>query len=216
MSTLTEKRHTGEFIIGEEPNDRSREIVTLLSGQTCLPGDVLGKVDVGTAVATALASNTGNGVMGAVTVTAGAKPGTYTLEVRELGSNAGKFIVRDPDGIFVAEGTVASAFAAGGLSFTLADGSTDFAIGDGFKIVVAAGSGKYVVIDKDFATGGQKAAAVAYDAVDASAADADCVAIVRDAVCLRTSMGFGDLDSGQQTTAIAQLNTLGIIVREGN
>lgn len=90
-----------------------------------------------TASAAALGTNTGNGTMGAITVTAGAKPGRYTLTIIEPGANTGTFNVIDPDGIQIGDGVVASAFSAGGLAFTLADGATDFVAGDAFAITVA-------------------------------------------------------------------------------
>lgn len=95
--------------------------------------------------ATAFAGNTGNGTMGTVTVSAGAKLGAYSLVIIEPGTNTGRFEVRDPDGNFVGVGTVASAFSAGGLAFTLADGSTDFVSGDGFLIPVTATAGTDVL-----------------------------------------------------------------------
>jgi hypothetical protein len=85
----------------------------------------------------ALGTNTGYGVMGAITVTAGAKKGRYTLTIVEPGSNVGTFVVLDPDGIQIGDGAVASAFSAGGIAFTLADGATDFVAGDSFAITVA-------------------------------------------------------------------------------
>lgn len=90
-----------------------------------------------TASAAALGTNTGNGVMGAITVSIGAKKGDYVLTVVEPGSNVGTFIVIDPDGKQIGDGVVASAFSAGGLAFTLADGATDFVAGDSFTITVA-------------------------------------------------------------------------------
>lgn len=94
-----------------------------------------------TATSAAWATNTGNGVMGAITVSAGAKIGVYKLAVIEPGANVGTFIVEDPDGMIVSvKGTVASAFSGGGLAFTLADGGTDFVSGDGFDITVADNS----------------------------------------------------------------------------
>jgi hypothetical protein len=92
-----------------------------------------------TGAATAWTGNTGDGAMGAITVSAGTKVGTYKLVIIEPGSNVGTFIVYDPDGVPISKkGAVASAFSAGGLAFTLADGATDFAAGDGFDIVVGA------------------------------------------------------------------------------
>ncbi|MBF0339672.1 MAG: head decoration protein [Magnetococcales bacterium] len=89
------------------------------------------------ATATAYAWNTGTGAMGAITVSAGAKVGDYRLDIMRAASNAGHFIVTDPDGKHVGAGAVGSAFSAGGLAFTLAD-ATDYAAGDGFIITVAA------------------------------------------------------------------------------
>lgn len=99
------------------------------------------QVSVGTAVAAAVAGNTGNGTMGAVTVSAGAKAGVYRLTIVEPAANAGTFVVEDPDGVIVGSGTVAVAFSAGGLAFTLADGATDFASGDAFTITVTLTAG---------------------------------------------------------------------------
>ncbi|NBC37355.1 hypothetical protein GTZ99_12420 [Novosphingobium sp. FSY-8] len=90
-----------------------------------------------TATSAAFSGNTGNGAMGTVTVSAGAKIGVYSLVVIEPGTNAGKFTLTDPDGVVVGTGAVAAAFSAGGLAFTLADGATDFASGDGFSLTVA-------------------------------------------------------------------------------
>lgn len=98
-------------------------------------------VAYGTATATAFTHNTGNGAMGAITVGAGAKVGTYTLEVMKVVGSAGAFVVRYPDGSYCGQGNVASAFTGGGLTFTLADGGTDYIVGDGFTIAVAEAAG---------------------------------------------------------------------------
>lgn len=88
------------------------------------------------------AGNTGNGTFLATpTITAGAKIGTYRLEVTIAATNAGGFVVEDPDGNIVGAGTVGVAFSANGVAFTLQDGATDFARGDGFTFAVAATSG---------------------------------------------------------------------------
>ena len=113
------------------------------------------------AAATAFAGNTGNGAMGSITVSAGAKIGTYKLLITEPASNVGNFIVEDPDGVIIGQGDVAAAFSAGGLAFTLADGSTDFAAGDGFNIAVTATSetavGDYLGISvRDTTLGAEK------------------------------------------------------------
>lgn len=131
------------------------------------------------AAVAAFAGNTGNGAMGAVTVSSGIKAGVYNLVIAEPGSNVGTFLVFDPDGVLVAPGVVASAFSAGGLAFTLADGSTDFVAGDGFTITIAAGDSKYVAYDDDNPDGSSAAAGILYAAVDATSADQDAVIITR-------------------------------------
>lgn len=44
MTTLTETLHAGEFIVSEANGTRSREKITLLSGESVAAGAVLGKV----------------------------------------------------------------------------------------------------------------------------------------------------------------------------
>jgi hypothetical protein len=100
-------------------------------------GVVAGASQAGSATATAFAGNAANtGTMGAVTVGAGAKEGRYTVTIIEPGTNAGKFSVEDPDGVQIGTGTVAVAFSAGGIGFTIADGATDFSAGEGFNVDV--------------------------------------------------------------------------------
>lgn len=220
MSSKTEGRHAGEFLISEANGNVSRENITLLSGQNVGAGRVLGKITVGSATAAAFTTgnhgrnNTGDGAMGAITVSAGAKPGVYVLTIIEPGANVGTFEVVDPDGIKIGSGVVAAAFSAGGLAFTLADGGTDFVSGDGFLITVAAGSGKYTAVDLTGADGRQIACAVIWDKCDASAGDVKTAAIVRDAEVNKEDMDWGSLNSGQITTARAQLALVGIFVRD--
>lgn len=214
MALLTEGKHAGEFLVSEASGFRSRETVTILSGQDVSAGDVLGKVTKGAATPAAVAGNTGNGAFGAVTVSAGAKVGVYKVVFIEPAANAGRFTVEDPDGITIGVGTVAVAFSAGGLAFTIADGATDFVSGDSFTITVAAGSGKYVLIDPEGTDGRETAAGILWDNVDATGGDVEAVAIVRDAEVNADELGYSDADAGEITTINAQLATLGIIVRE--
>lgn len=73
MPELTEGQHKAEFIVTEANGSLSRETVIFLSGQSILPGHVLGKVLAGSGTAVAVAGNTGNGTVGAVTVNGSAK-----------------------------------------------------------------------------------------------------------------------------------------------
>lgn len=222
VAPITEKRHAGGFVVSEDNGGRSRDAGTLITGQKLDAGTVLGKITVGTASSAAFAAangdgrnNTGNGTMGAVTVSAGAKPGKYKLTIIEPGSDVGTFVLEDPDGDEVGTGVVATAFSAGGLAFTLADGSTDFVSGDGFNITVAAGSAKYAAFDPTAANGTQNAAAVLWDYTDATSAD-KAIAIISRAAQINSSelnWGANVTTGGQKTAALAQLAALGIIAR---
>lgn len=214
MTTLTEGVHGAEFILGELEH-LSKDTVTLLTGQNLVSGTVLGKITTGTsASAAAFSGNTGNGAMGAITVSAGAKFGDYKLVMIEPGTDAGKFQVEGPDGKIIGTGTVGQAFSKGGLAFTLADGATDFVSGDGFTITVASGSGKWKQFNQDAADGSQSAAGVLLHDADATAADIPIVAITRHQEVIDSKLIWpSDIDPGEKTAAIAQLAGIGIIVR---
>lgn len=133
----------------------SRKTVTLrVAADTAIQnGTVLGKVLSGTAAAVAFAGNTGNGTMGTITVSGAAQPGVYKLTIIGAATDAGAFVVEDPNGVAIGNGDVASAFSAGGLAFTLADGATDFAVGDGFDITVTQTAIKYKPAEEDATDG---------------------------------------------------------------
>lgn len=106
------------------------------------PTGTLTKV-IGSRTASAVAggSNTGNGTMGAITVSGDIPNGDYTLKITAASANAGSFLITDKDGAVLGPvGTVGVAYSFGGLAFTLADGATDFAVGDSFTITVTGGN----------------------------------------------------------------------------
>lgn len=166
------------------------------------------------AAATAWSTNTGNGAMGAITVSTGVKAGTYQLAIVEPGSNVGTFLVLDPDGVIVGKGAVASAFSAGGLAFTLADGATDFVAGDGFDIAIGAGDGAYVAYDDDATDGSDMAAGILFGACNAADAAQDAVAIVRLAEVATDRLVWASTnDAGDKTAGLADLAALNILAR---
>lgn len=60
----------------------------------------------------------------------------FTVTVaHSIPSGGGTFSVTDPDGLTVGTGTVGNAFA-NQIAFTIADGSPDFIVGDGFDVTV--------------------------------------------------------------------------------
>ncbi len=214
MTTLTEKLHPFGFLFSQANGSRSLENITLMDGQNLQAGDVLGLVATGAATSAAKAGgNTGNGTMGAVTVGATAKVGVYTLTITAAATNAGTFSLTDPDGVVLATGTVAVAYTGGGLSFTLADGTTDFIVGDGFTITVASVPGKYAIYDNAASNGVQAAAGILVAATDATAGHTPAVIVARDAEVNAAELGWNGQDSTAITAGKADLAALGIIAR---
>lgn len=132
-----------------------KKLVTYYGAATSIAvGSVLGSY-IDTPVGTAGAIvGTGNGVMGAITLTSNKNMvlGTYSLKIVKAVANAGDFVLRDPNGKVIGNGQVATAFNQGGFAFTLADGATDFIVGDSIPIVVT-GTVKYKLV-QDTATDG--------------------------------------------------------------
>jgi hypothetical protein len=207
-----EPRYAGEFLASLANGQQSLDNITILSGFLANPGDVLGMILDGAAVPAAAGGNTGNGVLGAVTISQGAKPGVYNLTA----ISPTKFILEDPAGIEAGVVTVATPFAAAGLAFTLAAGGAAFVVGDAFTITVAVGSQKYVPIDQAGVDGRQIAAGISYNKTDATLGDAAGLAVVRQCEVNGAEIGWGALDAGHILTGIAALKARGIIVRTGS
>jgi len=84
----------------------------------------------------------------------------------------------------------------------------------GTVLGVITASGKYTAFDQDAATGEEVAAAVLYAAVDASAADADCVVHARQCEVMADALTWpSDLDAGELVSATIELESQGIIQR---
>lgn len=91
----------------------------------------------GSATSEADDDNVGDGALGTVTINGTPRPGVWTLTCTAESADAGTFSLTDPDGNVVTPAvTVASAYDANGLSFTLADGSEDWDEGDKIYITV--------------------------------------------------------------------------------
>jgi hypothetical protein len=212
MPVQTESNYLGDVLKYEAPNLFSREEVTLTAGNLAL-GAVVGRK--APAVTVTPGTNTGNGVMGAVTLGVAALPGNYVVTCKTKVSNAGVFTVVDPRGLPLPDLTVAVAYAGDHITCTLADGSTDFEVGDKFTIAVSVSSeiGEFNPAASD---GLQFAAGVLVEATDASAAAKQTVIIAREAIVSRPALVWkSGATAPQKAIAIGQLKTLGILVREG-
>lgn len=214
MAVLTEGKHASEALISEAPGNRSREQITIISGSNVVgPCTVLGKITFG-AISQAYAG-TGNGAMGTLTRQATkCVVGDWKVRCTLAAANGGRFEVIDPNGVSHGDALVGTAFA-NGIGFTIADGASDFIVGDLFTVTVAAGSGKYGPISLAAVTGQQTAAAVLYDGVDATSADVAAAAFVRDCELLEDSIDWDALSGGEIITAKAELALAGITVRDG-
>lgn len=80
--------------------------------------------------------NVGNGVLGTITAGSLIETGTYVLICTAAATDAGTFSVRSPSGELLPDLTVASAYSGDHINVTLADGATDFAVGDRFDVYV--------------------------------------------------------------------------------
>lgn len=221
MTIFSEPQHALAFLISEGPNYHSRDKVKILAGsgaaRVLTAGMVVGKRTTGTASATADAGNTGNGAMGAITVSGAAKRGRHRLIFEEPGSNVGTFTIFDPDGIPGPKGVVASAYSALGLAFTLADGATDFVPGDAFTIDVQVSDEKWAQLDVAATTGEQVAAGILLD--DYTAADGadnpNGGALVRGPAQVNAAelVWPAGISAANKANALLELSRLGIIAR---
>lgn len=149
-----------------------------VSAGTLARGTVMGQKTLGTATSAVKASgaNTGTGTCvmdGTTPVLANAKVGIYTVRCLEAVTNGGKFAVTDPLGNMVAYDIILA--GAGGvilhnneIKFTLTDAGTDFIVGDGFDITVAAGDLTYIESVRTAVDGSQYPVGILVDAADAS------------------------------------------------
>ncbi|WP_437881031.1 head decoration protein [Pseudomonas sp. LRF_L74] len=206
----TEGVHAGEFLLSEANGGRSREAITVSAGSGRLvAGTVLALITAANALtAAATAGNTGNGTIGSTAVTSLAASGTYTLTITEAAANGGEFKVVGADGFVLGTGTVGEAFSQSGITFTVADGTTDFALGDSFTLTVKGALGEYTAYDDDGTDDGRRtASAILFAGVDATYQDVRATVVVRDAEVIERLL------TGLDTAGAADLKALGIIIR---
>lgn len=202
MTTLLETRHSEGFIVYMK-RELSVDQGTLISGQKVAAGTVLGTVLGTTAAAAALRTNTGNGTFGAINVLPPAIEGEYTLSM----VSATTFVVTDPNGERLPQGSTGVAYAQAGLSFTLTAGGTAFVEGDEFSIIVSATGAGYAAYDPTGNDGREIATAIALNDTDATAAAHNIAVLARDAAVNASELVWGAnvTTAAQQNAAMAQL-----------
>lgn len=150
--------------------------VTIAASQTLARGCVLGKIKYAAGTATADAGNTGDGVLSAFALAAGGPPavGDYTLTCVEAVTNSGVFELTNASSVVVGRVTVPVSgnvtAIIDGITFNLADGATDFVVGDFFTLPVNAGSGQAKALDHTAVDGSGEFFGVLTQAVTTAAA----------------------------------------------
>lgn len=211
--------YADEFIKSIAGGSMSFEAGILVSGQNLAAGTVLGKTTATTATAAIKGGggNTGNGVFTIDPTTPAlgtAKAGIYTARLTTVQANAGIFTVEDPDGNVTGTYVVGAAAFADDIKFTIADGATDFVLGDGFDITVSAAPTKYTILAPTAVDGSQVAAAILRADVDASAGDKPCSLLARLAAVDANLLTWpGGITAAQKAAGLAQLGAVNIFVR---
>lgn len=224
MTTLTESVHPTETLISEAPGSRSREAITIKSGEVVTAGMVLGAVQIGTPTLTVgtpvsgTGATVGNGTISAATADAGAMAGTWNLICTATGAT-GKFRVMRPNGTLDGILTIGTPYnGTRSINITVADGANDWLIDDIIPIEVAYLDGdsviQYTKYNEDGTDGSQIAAGIAYGDYDATSAAVRGVAWVRD--CEHNAdivVWPATITADEKAKAISQLAAIGIVLR---
>jgi hypothetical protein len=220
--SATYPKLSGDWLRHELDPRLYRKQVTILAATGNLKtGSVLGAVDVAGATSAAKAGgNTGGGTL-TVDVTTpvlvGAKAGVYTVRNVGVVANAGQFEVKDPDGAVLGVYAIGGAAFANQIKFAMADVGTDFALGDGFDITVAAGSKKWVWYNPTVANGAQTPDGILLHAVDASGgSDVQAVVVTGHAEIVAQNLDWHTSvdDAPKKAAGLVLLEKLGFVARQ--
>lgn len=195
MGVTTQSKSVENLFAGDFP--RAEVPVTIALGEgNLLRGTLLGKITKGDVSSAAKSGgNTGDGTLVLDETTPllnGSKAGTYKARivkaaVAQVGTTPAVPAVKalaefkDPDGniLEVCEVPTSSGVTISNqLKFVLTEGSTPFAVGDGFDVTVEAGSGKYGAYDNEAVNGLEKAVAILASDANATSADEKSTAFI--------------------------------------
>lgn len=220
MVIKTMNARVGEFLLSEANGHLSRETVTVnVPAETTLQsGTILAIVGLAAASVAVGGSNTGDGTftLADPSVVGGAVPGDYVVTITEAATDGGNFQVEAPSGEVIGLGSVGAAFADQ-IAFTIADGATDFAVGDTWTVTVEASDIAYSAHD----TAGTDGEAIARAVLLTELVNSTESATTETAVIIaRSAEVFADkliYETGATTAdkaaANAQLAASGIVVR---
>lgn len=164
---MSESKNYENLIAGDF--DVISKDVTIKTGNNLAKGTVLGKIS--RALGTTTFSGTGNGAMSGQAMKTKTKNGNYTVKCITAAANGGTFGVFDPNGNRLPDAVVGTPYTSPQIDFSIADGSTDFIVGDTFTIPVLAPTEKYVAVDSTAIDGSNEPEAVLVEDIDATASD---------------------------------------------
>lgn len=217
MSTVTEGRYPGEFLLSEANFHRSRDNAVVAVSQTIKPGTVLAKIAVVADVViagAAVAGNTGNATIAMADPAASTKvkDGVY----RGVCQSATTVRWEDPNGKEIGLSTHGSAFNKE-IKFTITAGGTPNVAGDAFEVTVKADAEdfQHVAFNQDGTNGSEVASAIALYGITTPADATGKIAIVsRDAEVVAACLEWpADIDAAEKADAIQSLAEAGILVR---
>lgn len=148
------------------------DTATILTGNNLTAGSLLGKITKGAGTGAA-GTNTGNGTFtpdSTTPILTKSIVGAYRITCKQAVTNGGIFEVANPDGICLGLYKVGDTWS-NQIKFVIADGGTDFAVGDFFTYTIAAGSGKCKLSNSVATDGSEIPYAVLLEDIDASSAD---------------------------------------------
>lgn len=194
--------------------------LTLVNSTNSAVGDTF-TVDIASSttqtITASAVTGTGNGTITAGAIGGLAKAGVYRAQCTAVAANAGTFSFYRPlDDVFIADVTVgAGATSVGGhFTITIADGATDFVLGDSFTVAVVLPPAKFTAHDASAVDGSQFAAGILAYATDASSGDTKTTVLVRDAAVYDGKLTWkSGITAAQKAQAIADLEVKTITVR---
>lgn len=228
----------GNFEIGN--NDSSKVVIfngifqeegaklKFAGAATVVAGTVLGMALVAAGSVTPNVGNTGDGVVSVFALANGgpAKPGNYNLECVEAITNSGRFKLVDPNGVLIINNIIIPVsgnitIEIDGITFNIADGATDFVVGDKFALAVASVN-EFVPFKSDNVDGSEIPKAILnYEKIATGAGSLDirpCIAgevLNSQLVFEKTGDDMDTVPAGQTETVRELLRKHGIILRVG-
>lgn len=194
--------------------------LTLVNVTNSAVGDTFTVVVAASVTGTIVASSvtgTGNGAITIGAIRGLAKSGVYSVRLTEAAAGAGTFSVYAPlSDDYIGDVTVGGGSTNVGNHFaiTIADGSSDFVVGDNFTVTIELPVPKWTKHDHTAINGSQVAAGILYNDVDATSADVKTTIFTRMGEVFDGKLVWHtNITAAQKAQAVADLSTKFIIVR---